>query len=189
MENYQETFLQIAQENIHRYGIDQLLDFIAKSDFFSAPASTKFHGSYPGGLVEHSVNVYRAMTKLNADYNLGYSEETIAITALFHDICKINFYKIENRNVKNDQGQWVTVQAYGVDEKIPLGHGEKSCIMLQWYIQLNIDELLAIRWHMGEFDTAVKGGDSACARAQDYCKLVPLLHIADMIATKIMESK
>lgn len=115
------------------------------------------------------------------------SDETIAIVALFHDVCKINFYKIEKRNVKED-GRWVEKDVYVIDEKVPLGHGEKSCILLQWYIPLTVEELLAIRWHMGEFDCAVKGGDYGLNNARDMSKLIPLLHIADLIASSVLES-
>ncbi len=185
-----EQFLSICRENIHRDGIDALLSWLEKSDFFVAPASTRFHGNYEGGLCEHSLNVYREAKKLNDIYSLGFSEETLAICGLFHDVCKTNLYKKGSRNVKDETtGAWEKREVWEIDEKIPLGHGEKSCLILQWYIKLNIDELLAIRWHMGGFDAAVKGGDFSISRAQDMSRLVALLSIADMVASHLIEVK
>ena len=101
-----------------------------------------------------------------------------------HDICKVNFYAKGFRNVKDqDTGKWFQKEVYEVNEKVPLGHGEKSCIILQQFMRLNIEELLAIRWHMGGFDTATKGGDFGMSGAQDYTPLVTLLQVADMLAT------
>lgn len=154
-----ETFLSICREDIKRDGIEDLLKWLEDSDFFAAPASTRFHGNYEGGLCEHSLNVHRELTRLNDIYQLGYSKETIAVTALFHDLCKVNYYKRGTRNVKDENGNWVVKEVYEVDARVPLGHGEKSCIILQWYIKLSLEELLAIRWHMGGFDSATKGAD------------------------------
>ena len=113
-----------------------------------------------------------------------FTEETIAIVCLMHDICKVNFYAKGFRNVKDqDTGKWFQKEVYEVNEKVPLGHGEKSCIILQQFMRLNIEELLAIRWHMGGFDTATKGGDFGMSGAQDYTPLVTLLQVADMLAT------
>lgn len=187
---HKETFLQICNTEIKRDGIKELLSFLEKSDFFIAPASTRFHGNYEGGLCEHSLNVYYEAKKLNELYNLGFSNETIAITALFHDLCKTNYYKKGFRNVKDEtSGEWIKKEIYEIDEKVPLGHGEKSCIMLQSYMKLSLPELLAIRWHMGGFDAAVKGGDYSLSKAQDASKLVPLLSIADMVASHLIEEK
>ena len=88
-----ETFLTLCRENIKRDGIDSLIEWLENSDFFTAPASTRFHGNYAGGLCEHSLNVHRELTRLNDVYNLGYSNETITIVSLFHDLCKVNYYK------------------------------------------------------------------------------------------------
>lgn len=185
-----DTFLDICRNEIHRDGIDNLLAWLVKSDFFTAPASTRYHGNYEGGLCAHSLNVYNTLKDLCAIYLPEAPQETIAIVGLFHDFCKINFYKMGSRNVKDEAtGQWVKKDVWEIDEKIPLGHGEKSCIILQWYIKLTIEELLAIRWHMGEFDTAVKGGDRGLDGAQDYSKLVTLLHTADTLASNLMDKK
>lgn len=189
IEENKTRFLQICKEHISRDGVDKLLAWLEKSDFFEAPASTRFHGSYEGGLLEHSLNVYDALSKLNTQFHYEIPEESIAICALLHDICKIGMYKKGYRNVKDENGAWVKKEVYEIDEKIPLGHGEKSCILLQWYMKLKLEELLAIRWHMGGFDSAVKGGDFGEGNAYNQCKLAVLLHMADMTATYLMEVK
>lgn len=191
LQEMKEKYLDICRSVIKRDGIEDLLNWIEKSDFFTAPASTKFHGAYAGGLVEHSLNVYECMSKLAERYpDKGISEESVAICALFHDLCKANFYKIGTRNVKdNDTGKWYTKEIYEIDEKFPIGHGEKSCIIIQWFLkQLTVDELLAIRFHMGGFDAAVKGGDFSLNKAYDMCVLAPMLHLADMEASYLIES-
>ena len=186
-----EEFIKICRDNIKREGIDELLEWLEKSDFFSAPASTKFHGNYQGGLVEHSLNVYKCLKMLIEVNKIeDISEETVAIVSLFHDICKANFYKVGTRNVKDENtGQWYKKEVYEIDDTVfPIGHGEKSCIILQWFLKkLTIDELLAIRHHMGGFDSAVKGGDYSLSRAYDKSKLAVLLHLADMNATYLLE--
>lgn len=180
-----ETFLTLCRENIKRDGIDSLIEWLENSDFFTAPASTRFHGNYAGGLCEHSLNVHRELTRLNDVYNLGYSNETITIVSLFHDLCKVNYYKRGTRNIKDGNGNWVAKEIYEIDEKVPLGHGEKSCIIIQSYIKLTLEELLAIRWHMSGFDSAVKGGDFSISKAQDASKLVTLISVADLIASNL----
>lgn len=182
-----KIFIDLCRTLIHRSGIDKLLEWLDKSDFYSAPASTRFHGNYEGGLCEHSLNVFHQLALLNTTYGTKIQTETIAVAALFHDICKANYYKRGTRNVKNDLGQWVTKEVWEVDEKVPLGHGEKSCMILQWYIALTFDELLAIRWHMGGFDSAVKGGDHSLNKAQDMSPLVTLLSVADLISSNLLE--
>ena len=145
-----ENFLELLR-NIDREGMDALINFLEKSDFFVAPASTKFHGDYEGGLVEHSLKVYEILSKKmkNLDIDLKISEDTLKIVALLHDICKVNFYKIEYRNAKNAAGVWEKVPYYTVEDTIPYGHGEKSVMMLTEYIKLTSEEKYCIRWHMG----------------------------------------
>lgn len=183
-------YLDICKSEIHREGIDGLIDWLEASDFFTAPASSKFHGAYEGGLAEHSLNVYKclkAMVKRYPEFNI--SDESVAICALFHDLCKANYYKIGLRNVKDEKsGQWYKKEVYEIDEKFPIGHGEKSCIIIQWFLKrLTTDELLAIRHHMGGFDSASRGGDFSVSRAYEMCPLAPMLHMADMEATHLIE--
>jgi hypothetical protein len=183
-----ERFLKICREQIDRPGLDGLIDWLEKSDFFSAPASSKFHGNYPGGLCEHSLNVYDVAMHLRDKYIPDQiSDESVAVAALFHDLCKVHCYKKGFRNVKNDAGVWEKKEVWEIDERLPLGHGEKSCIILQWFIRPTVDELLAIRWHMSGFDKSVIGGDYSVSRAQDFTPLCGLIQAADMVALNLVE--
>ena len=149
-----ERFLEICEQKIHREGLDGLLDWLEKSDFYDAPASTKYHGNYAGGLLEHSLNVYDCLLRIAKNYEYPISEESLAICALFHDVCKVNFYQKGYRNVKDESGKWVQKEIWEINEKFPIGHGEKSCIILQWFFKkLEVTELLAIRYHMGYSST------------------------------------
>lgn len=187
IEENRKKFIEILRKNVNRPGIDRVIRYLDDSDFFYAPASTRFHGAYPGGLCEHSLNVYnQALKELGiTDLRLIDSSrpplESITLAALLHDICKVSFYKIELRNKKID-GKWVQVPAYTYDNKVPLGHGEKSVIMLMHMIRLTMDEIMAIRWHMGAFDMSVKGGDNSQSDAFNQYPLAVLTHIADLRA-------
>ena len=147
-----EEFIEIYRENIRRDGADALLDYLEhKSDFFTAPASARFHGAYAGGLCEHSVNVYHCLTaylereRVKELYGLEYSDETIALVALLHDACKIGCYKKGFRNVKNDAtGQWERVPTYTFDDPLPYGHGEKSVYILSGFLRLTREEAAAM---------------------------------------------
>lgn len=186
-----DTFLKLCGENIHRDGIEKVLEWLEDSDFFYAPASTRFHGNYEYGLLEHSLNVYKALKELVKLHGGDtFSEETIAIVALFHDICKANLYVVGSKNVKDEKtGQWHKEAIYKHDDKFPIGHGEKSVIILLRMMQLTDDEIYAIRFHMGGFDSAVKGGDGSISKAYELCPLAVLLHLADMTASYLMEDR
>ena len=185
-----QEFLDIYAKYVTRDGHDELLKWLDESDFFIAPASTRYHGSYEGGLLEHSLNVYKCLRALLAHARMEdmYPEETVAIVALLHDICKVNFYKKGTRNVKED-GKWVQKEAFEIDERFPCGHGEKSVILIQNFMRLTGDEILSIRAHMGGFDTSVKGGDRFIGQIFERCPLAVLLHMADMEATYFLEGK
>ena len=182
-------FIEIYNENIKRHGADNLLKWLEKSDFFTAPASTRYHGSFEGGLVEHSVNVYHCLKdylsreRAKTVYNMNYSEETIAVAALLHDICKTNFYSVSTRNKKED-GKWVEVPFYTIDDKMPYGHGEKSVFMIQFFMRLEMDEAFAIRFHMG-----FSGPEDVnlISRAFEMYPLAYALHVADCEATYFLE--
>ena len=145
-----EKFIKLLEET-NRPGMNQLLEFLEKSDFYTAPASTRFHGSKEGGLLEHSLKVYEILEQKVANNSLNYQtdEATIRIVALLHDICKTNFYKVDYRNAKNSLGVWEKVPYYAVEDTIPYGHGEKSVMMITEYIKLTNEEKYSIRWHMG----------------------------------------
>ncbi|MFR0823058.1 MAG: HD domain-containing protein [Clostridia bacterium] len=137
-----EEFIKLLQET-NRPGMDQLILFLKNSDFFEAPASTRFHGAFQGGLLEHSMKVYEILKTKTQD------SDSVRIIALLHDICKANFYKVDYRNAKNELGVWEKVPYYTVDDTIPFGHGEKSVMMISEFIKLTNEEKYAIRWHMG----------------------------------------
>lgn len=145
-----EKFIQLLK-TVNREGIDMLIEFLEeKTDFFKAPASTRFHGSVEGGLLEHSLKVYEILDrKIKSQDEIKVNEDTIKIVALLHDICKINFYKVDYRNAKNERGEWEKVPYYTVDDTMPFGHGEKSVMMLMEFIKLTSEEKYSIRWHMG----------------------------------------
>lgn len=143
-----EKMLELLK-SINREGMDKLILFLEKTDFFEAPASTRFHGCYEGGLVEHSIKVYEILSDKIEKSDLEIESDTIKIVSLLHDICKLNYYKVEYRNAKNKKGEWEKVPYYTVDDTIPYGHGEKSVMMLSEFISLTNEEKYAIRWHMG----------------------------------------
>ena len=137
--------------SVKRDGIEEVISFLEKSDFFTAPASTRFHGDHDGGLAEHSMRVYDILNKKikGKGIEIETSEDTLKIVALLHDICKCNYYKVDYRNAKNAHGDWERVPYYTVDDTIPYGHGEKSVMMITEYMKLTNEEKYAIRWHMG----------------------------------------
>ena len=154
-----DEFLRIYQENIKRPGAEEFLKWLESTDFFSAPASTRFHLAQPGGLVEHSVHVYERLKAL----------------------CEL-------RNRKNDKGQWEQYPFYIVNDQLPYGHGEKSVYIINGFMKLTREEAMAIRWHMGGFDESVKGGSHAMSDAFSQFPLAVLLHVADLQATYLDES-
>ena len=186
MGELKERFFSVYNNAVHRDGSD-ILRWLEDSDFFVAPASTKFHGCHEGGLLQHSLNVYDCLKRglANAGLQNSYPEETVAVVSLLHDICKVNFYKKGFRNVKDDEtGQWYKKEVYEIDEKFPCGeHADKSVILIQNFMHLEPEEILAIRAHMGGWDTAVKGGNAFIGKIFERSKLAVLLHLADMEAT------
>ena len=190
-------------QQVKREGADKLLAFIQKSDFYTAPASTRYHSCHEGGLLEHSLNVYQCLiAKINnpvwKPYLENLSEETLIISALCHDLCKTYFYVPEYRNKKvyNENGKkedaggkfdWQTVQGYSIDDKIPYGHGEKSVMMIEEYLKLKPVERYAIRFHMGWSEP--KELYNALGSAMEKYPLVIALHEADQEATYLFESK
>ena len=187
-----EEFIAVYQENIQRRGADRLLEWLDSdaSDFFTAPTSTRFHGAYEGGLVEHSLNVYECLKDyLNRPrtkelYGMDYTPETIAVTALLHDICKVGFYAVDYRNAKNEQGVWEKVPYYTVRDTLPYGHGEKSVYMIQSFMRLTRDEAFAIRYHMGFSGNEDK---NSVGRALEMFPLALAVNVADMEATYYLE--
>lgn len=189
----EQRYKSIFNEYIKREGAQKLLDWLSRTDFFTAPASAKFHNAFEGGLVLHSLNVFdRLLREVKEEYgenfNEKYSMETITVCALLHDICKVNFYKKEIRNVK-ENGEWVPKTFYTVEDELPYGHGEKSVYIVSGFIKLTRSEAMAINWHMGGFDTRVKGGDYSLSVAFYSYPLALLLHIADNKAAYLDEER
>lgn len=184
-----EKFVEIYTTLIRREGADKLLDWLNRSDFFTAPASTRFHGAYEGGLCEHSVNVFNRLSELvEGVHGVSWpSPESIAIVSLLHDLCKVNFYSLDYRNKKNHHGVWERVPFYTVDDTLPMGHGEKSLYIVSGFMKLSRDEAMAIRWHMGFGDSSFKGGDFSVGNAFEKYPLALLLHMADMTASYLDE--
>ena len=188
-----ERFIEIFRRDIKREGADALLSYLMSDscDFFRAPASTRFHGSYEGGLLEHSLNVYdclcdyMARKRVKDVYGIEYSAESIAIAALLHDLCKINFYVESTRNVK-ENGVWKSVPYYSIDDRLPYGHGEKSVYIASGYMRLTRDEAFAIRYHMG-----FSGPEdvNAVSSAFEMFPLAFALNVADSEATYFVEGK
>lgn len=213
-----ETFLEIYKDNIKRPGADKLLDWLEGSDFFEAPASTRFHLSRPGGLVEHSIHVYERLRELyinelarNSNGPVVLSdeeEETLAICGLLHDLCKVGIYKKEPKNQKtydpekvkkaqkwqikhDDMGDfiWETVMGYKFDDQLPYGHGEKSVYIISGFMKLSREETMAIRWHMGFSDDSFKAGSQNVGNAFLQCTLAVMTHVADMQASYLDEKE
>ncbi len=186
---------------VTRPGIDRVMDYIRKSDFYTAPASTKYHLACEGGLLQHSLNVLDALRGLldqtdETEYSwivAGHMTdiipaESVTIAALLHDICKTYFYTTSTRNVKNERsGKWEKQPYYTVDDKMPLGHGPKSAMIVKQYMNLTNPELYAIWWHMG-FNGSYEN-DTAVGAAFEKYPLALALYTADMMASRIMEGE
>lgn len=177
-----EEFISLLRST-NREGIEEVIQFLEKSDFYKAPASTRFHGSFEGGLLEHSMKVYEILKHKvkNSVLDLNVSDDTLIIIALLHDICKANFYKVDYRNAKNERGEWEKVPYYTVDDTIPYGHGEKSVMMITEYMKLTVEEKYCIRWHMGF--TEPKEAYNTLGQAFKKFPLALILHEADLEAT------
>lgn len=194
LEENKARFLELCGL-IKRNGIADLINWLESSDFFVAPASSRFHGCYAGGLLEHSLNVYKNMDKLVKSHDEltdyfsfisrdGNIDETVAIVALFHDLCKVYLYKPEKRNRKNEAGQWESYDAYGYDELFKFGgHGSKSVYIVQNFIKLTPEEATAINCHMGAFGADAQSVGSAF----EACPLAWLLSVADQEASYLDE--
>ena len=187
-----QEFIEIYNKYITREGSDKLLEYLTSpaSDFFIAPASARFHSSYDGGLAQHSLNVFYCLkdylqrTRVKEVYGLNISDESIAISALLHDLCKINVYKASTRNVKDENGVWHQVPTYNFEDSLPYGHGEKSVYIISGYMKLTREEAFAIRYHMGFSNTDDK---NSVGKAFEMFPLAFALSTADMEATYFLE--
>ncbi len=186
--NAKDEFIQIFTDNIHRDGAAELLKWLESTDFFTAPASTRYHSCHEGGLCEHSVNVYHRLddaywSESAVEGKNAEKAESLAICGLLHDVCKANFYTVQMRNVKDEStGHWSKKPYYAVDEKFPFGHGEKSVFLIERFMKLTLEEAVAIRFHMGEFEKERSTSD-----AYGKYPLAVMLHVADLEATFLDE--
>ena len=190
-----ERFIDLYKTHIHRDGADKLLEYLDSpaSDFFTAPASTKFHNNVKGGLLQHSLNVYDCLVSYFASDRrkqlLGLedvSDETLAVVALLHDLCKVNVYKESTRNQKDANGVWRQVPYYEFKDELPYGHGEKSVYIISGFMRLSREEAFAIRYHMG-FSTEDDARNVGAAF--EMFPLALALSIADTEATYYLEGK
>ena len=168
---------------IKRPGAADLLQWMDANSFFEAPASKRHHGAEPGGLAKHSVNVFKRLIMLNAEeserqQSLNYDLETLAICGLLHDLCKIDAYR---------KVGFEGINEYQLTKNFPAGHGEKSVILILQFMHLTQEEILAIRWHMGQYDFYARGGGYDLDNAFRQSKLAVMLHLADMMATHFDE--
>lgn len=201
IEANKQRFVSLCHEHIHRDGLEKMLAYLENTDFYTAPSSAMFHLNEDGGLCQHSMNVFDTLCQIYEQIALPhirggvspYTEEipmeSMAITALFHDICKIKLYHKTERWKKDAHGKWMSYPGYELKDDFPFGHGEKSCLMLSWYMRLTPEEMLAIRWHMGMYDAGE--GNSNTRRtffnATERSLLACLLQTADFLSSKIME--
>lgn len=188
-----DEFLEIFYDNIERDGSEKLLEWLEKSDFFVAPASSSRHNAFKGGLCQHSINVYKRLLNLvqmefGNDWNKIVSSESIAVMGLLHDVCKVDTYKEDYKNVKDESGNWIKKPYYKIEDSLPYGHGEKSVYIISAFMKLTREEALAINWHMGEYDQRVKNGGSYLMADVFYkYPICFLMHLADLTATYLDE--
>lgn len=184
MTDYKKQFIETYQAAIKRQGSGELLEWLLKTDFFTAPASSKYHCACEQGLIMHSLSVHNVMVEKHFDPEKD-NAESFAICALLHDLCKAQFYKVSSRNVKNEEtGKWEKVPYYAIDDVFPYGHGEKSVFLIERFMRLKIDEAMAIRWHMGGFSD---GGDFSVSQAYEKYPIAVKLHLADLESTYLCE--
>lgn len=172
-----------------REGVEELLEWLdSETDFFTAPASASKHGAVAGGLLKHSVYVLKYLRNFIKPLGDAIPDDSVIVVALLHDLCKANFYTVRTKNVKVGDRQWEEQEYFAIDDQLPLGHGEKSAMLAQRFIELTDDELLAIRWHMGGFDDAARqyAGGQALAAAFERCKLAVAMNVADMYVANII---
>ena len=190
--NAKERFISIYKEKIKREGADKLLDYLVnQSDFFTCPASARYHGAHEGGLCEHSLNVYDCLVKYldspqAKELGFSYSEDAVATVSLLHDVCKIGCYKTSFRNVKDDSGVWQRVPYFEFSDPMPYGHGEKSVYILSGFIRLTREEAFAIRYHMGF--SGIEEKRDVGAAFQMYPLAFALAH-ADMTSAYYLEKE
>ena len=188
-----KEFIETKLRETRREGIENLIEYLEKSDFFIAPASIKYHGCYEGGLAEHSVNVMDAIVKVDDMLNEKYgvpkeSEDSLILVSLLHDICKVNTYFPKTLWRKNDEGKWESYEGYERNPIFEMGHASKSVFIIQNYIKLTPQEAQAIYWHMGPYDLSDYSNANEMGNAYTKNTLAFKLNMADMMSTYILEN-
>ena len=188
-----KNFIEEKLKSTGREGIDKLIEYLDKSDFFIAPASTKYHGCYEGGLAEHSVNVMDSILKIDDMLNKEYgvpkeNEESLILVSLLHDICKVNTYFPKTLWRKNEEGKWESYEGYERKPIFEMGHASKSVFIVQNYIKLTPKEAQAIYWHMGPYDLSAYSTANEMGEAYTKNTLAFKLNMADMLSTYILEN-
>ena len=191
LEEVKQEFLEVFYDNVEREGSEELLNYLEKTDFFTAPASGRRHSNFEGGLCLHSLTVYkRFLRNLQNEYGDKWTEvvspESVAIIALLHDICKVNTYTVEMRNVKVD-GEWKQKPYFKYSDPLPYGHGEKSVYMISGFMRLTREEAMAINWHMGAFDSRAVSNSSILTTVFQKYPVAFLFHLSDYMATYLDE--
>ena len=203
IEENKNTFIDLIMSVLPTSEAHILIDKLANSDFFYAPASTRFHLCEPGGLCQHSLNVYYAAMLIDSVFKTNAPKRSIVLCSLLHDLCKVNVYAIEQKNkkiydpetlktypdykIKHDRKGdfvWETIDTYVYADEWPFGHGSKSAYLASKYISITDDEAMAIRYHMGAYE---EGDIKNCSKVFSTNKLALLIHMADQYATNIME--
>lgn len=183
-----EEYVRLLRST-ERPGVEELLAWLeTQTDFYTAPASTQFHGVYEGGLLLHSLAVYKYLQNFTKAVE-GVREDSLIVAGLLHDLCKANFFVKQVRNVKiPGERRWEEEESYGIEDQLPMGHGEKSVYLAMRFIALTDEEALAIRWHMGGFDDAARSyiGGRAQSSAYRAYPMAAALNIADMYVTYIV---
>lgn len=194
-----EQFIKLLQAT-KRTGIESVVNYLEQAGFFFAPASVSRHLSHEGGLLEHSLNVWKMAQMLRMqtigmrpELEKQLPEDSVTIAALLHDVCKANIYKTVQKWRKDENNRWESYDAYDTDySRFPVGHGEKSVIMLlRLGLQLTNDEIIAIRWHMGAWNLPMQSYEDKqnISVAYDGCPLAAIIQAADALATHILETK
>lgn len=194
-----KLFVENTLRAVNREGMEAVLTFLSTSDFYSAPSSMNNHSNYQNGLLDHSILVYSLATKMRdamiaMDPSIAQRipQESVVVSTLLHDICKCYFYIASMKNKKNENGEWVSYVGYTIQDRFPIGHGEKSVIMLQDLgLKMTPEEMLAIRYHMGCWDGSMNTNDVRYAhfRAIEMAPLIVLLQNADYMASLVFERK
>lgn len=197
--NGKQEFIDLLQST-GREGVDHIIEDLKELGFFEAPASSRFHLNVKGGLVQHSLNVCKAalmvreaMIELDDTLRDSLPQSSVIIASLLHDACKADIYKPTIKKDKNQFGIWIPVEGYDVVyDNFPLGHGEKSVIMLlRGGMDLTDDEIMAISWHMHAWDLPFQSPDSKdnFNAAKSKCPLLTLIQAADGLASGLLENK